>query len=80
MFVSEAKGAGDKVKIVATSDPSWHSAIAYPICLVSASNVKTLGQAFIDYVTGADGQAVLAKYGFLSAPAGTTDTTGTPSS
>ena len=80
VFVSEAKSAGEKVKIVATSDPGWHSAIAYPICLVTASKVKTLGQAFIDYVTGADGQAVLAKYEFLPAPAATPDTTGTPSS
>ena len=80
VFVSEAKSAGDKVKIVATSDPSWHSAIAYPICLVTASKVKPLGQAFIDYVAGADGQAVLAKYGFLPASAATTATTTTPSS
>ena len=80
VFATEAKSAGDKVKVVATSDPSWHSAIAYPICLVSESKVKTLGQAFIEYVTGADGQAVLAKYGFLPAPASATSPSTTPSS
>lgn len=70
LFATEAKSAGDKVKIVASSDPSWHSKIAYPIALVSDSKVKTLGQAFIDYVTGTEGQAVLAKYGFLAPSAG----------
>ena len=80
VFATEAKTAGDKVKIVATSDPTWHSAVAYPICAVSASKVKTLGQAFVDYVTGPDGQGVLAKYGFLPAPAPTTSTSATPSS
>jgi molybdate transport system substrate-binding protein len=80
VFKTEALTAGSKVKIIATSDPSWHSAIAYPICLVSASKVKDLGQKFIDYVAGGDGQAVLAKYGFLPAPAPASDTTTTPSS
>jgi molybdate transport system substrate-binding protein len=80
IFASEAKAAGDKVKVVATSDPSWHSTIAYPICIVSASQVKPLGQAFIDYVMSADGQAVLASYGYLPAPATTTSTSSTPSS
>jgi molybdate transport system substrate-binding protein len=72
VFTTEALTAGDKVKVVATSDPTWHAAIAYPLCLVSASKVKTLGQAFIDYVASPAGQAVMAKYGFLPAPASTT--------
>jgi molybdate transport system substrate-binding protein len=80
LFASEAKTAGEKVKIVIKADPSWYGAIAFPLCLVSASKAKTLGQAFIDYVVGADGQAVLAKYGFLPPPASTTSTSVTPSS
>jgi len=80
VFVTEALSAGAKVKIVATADQSWYTPVAYPICLVSDSKAKTLGQKFIDYVAGSDGQAVLAKYGFLPAPAATTDTTTTPSS
>ena len=82
VFATEAKTAGDKVKIVATSEPAWHSAISYPICVVSATEVKTLAQAFVDYVAGPDGQAVLAKYGFLpaSAPASAASTSTAPSS
>jgi len=69
MFVTDAKAGGDKVKIVATSDPSWHSEIAYVLATVSASKSKTVGQAFIDFVAGSTGQSILQKYGFLAPPA-----------
>jgi molybdate transport system substrate-binding protein len=68
IFSTEAATAGDKVKIVATSDPSWHSKIAYPAAVVSASKNKTLAQAFVDFVAGPEGQAILQGYGFLAAP------------
>lgn len=68
IFATEAKSAGDKIKIVAKADQSMYTKVVYPIVLVSASNNKELGQKFIDYVMSADGQAILAKYGFLAAP------------
>ena len=67
IFATEAKAGGDKVKVVATADPSWYTQVAYPIALVTASKAKTLGQAFIDYVTGPDGQSILAE---VRVPAG----------
>ncbi len=69
LFASEAKAAGDKVKVVATADRSWYTKVAYPICLVSSGTAKDLGQAFVDYVMSPQGQAVLATYGFVPAPA-----------
>ncbi len=69
IFSTEANTAGGKVKIVATSDPSWHSKIAYPIAVVSATTNKTLAQAFCDFVAGPEGQEILQGYGFLAAPA-----------
>jgi molybdate transport system substrate-binding protein len=68
LFSTEAKVAGDKVKVGATSDPSWHSKIAYPVAVVTASQNKTLAQAFVDFVVSAKGQEILATYGFLPAP------------
>lgn len=68
IFTTEAKSAGSKVKIVTTADQSWYTKVVYPISLVSASKNQELGQKFIDYVMSSDGQAVLAKYGFLPAP------------
>ena len=69
IFATEAATAGDKIKIVATSEAGWHSKIAYPICIVSASENKTIAQAFVDFVMGSEGQAVLQSKGFLPAPA-----------
>ena len=39
----------------------------YPIAAVKTSTNADVDQAFIDFVLGADGQAILAKYGFLRA-------------
>jgi molybdate transport system substrate-binding protein len=69
MFATDAIAGGEKVKVVATSDPSWHSEIAFVVTTVSASEAKTLAQSFIDFVCGPEGQAILSKYGFLSPPA-----------
>lgn len=68
IFATEAKTAGDKVKIVATSEPDWHSTIIYPMAVVSASADKALAQAFVDFVVGTEGQAILQEYGFLPPP------------
>ena len=68
IYASEAKAAGDKVKVIAKADQSWYTKVVYPAVLVSASNEKELGQKFIDYLMSSDGQAILAKYGFLPAP------------
>ena len=64
MFVTDAVGAGDAVKIVQTSDPAWHSEIAYVMAIVSASEAKTLGEQFVAFVNGPEGQAILKKHGF----------------
>jgi len=71
IFTTEAMAGGDKVKVVATADQAWYTPVAYPIVLVNASKVKDLGQDFIDFVTGPEGQAILATYGFLPAPTAT---------
>jgi molybdate transport system substrate-binding protein len=68
IYNTEAFGAGSKVKIVATSDPSWHETIAYPIAALTESKHQALSTAFCDYVAGPTGQQILRSYGFLQAP------------
>ncbi len=65
MFATDAIAGGDKVEVVATSDPTQHGALAYVTVVVGASEAKLLAQAFIDFVAGPEGQAILQKYGFL---------------
>jgi len=67
IYNTEAFGAGSKVKIVATSDPSWHETIAYPIAALTESKHQALSTAFCDYVAGPTGQQILRSYGFLQA-------------
>ncbi len=68
IFSTEAIAGGDKVKVVAKADQAWYTKATNPIALVSASKAKDLGQTFIDFVTGPEGQSILAKYGFLPPP------------
>ena len=49
----------DDVNVVAT----------YPIAVVSTSTDAELAQSFVMYVTGSDGRATLADFGFLPPPA-----------
>jgi molybdate transport system substrate-binding protein len=53
-----AVGIPDNVNVIAT----------YPIAVVEGSVHGDLAQTFVDYVTGPDGQATLASYGFLPPP------------
>jgi molybdate transport system substrate-binding protein len=48
--------------------PAQFNVVAdYPIALVKGSRNPRAGQAFIDFVLGADGQGILKKYGFTGA-------------
>jgi molybdate transport system substrate-binding protein len=49
----------DDVNVIAT----------YPIAVVSTSTHAELSQAFVTYVTGSEGEATLADFGFLPPPA-----------
>jgi molybdate transport system substrate-binding protein len=40
----------------------------YPIAIVVGSSNGETAQAFVDYVTGSDGRAILADFGFLPPP------------
>ncbi|NLE11275.1 MAG: molybdate ABC transporter substrate-binding protein [Actinobacteria bacterium] len=70
MYATDAVAGGDKVKVVAVSEPGWHSEIAYVMATVNACKKKTLAQTFTDFVLGPEGQEILSKYGFVPPPAG----------
>jgi molybdate transport system substrate-binding protein len=44
--------------------------VVYPAAVVAASRHRAVAQAFIDVLGGREGQAVLARFGFLPPPAG----------
>lgn len=62
VYMTDARIAGDKVRVVATV--RGHAPITYPIAVLSGSADKATASAFIRFVTGPEGMAVLGKYGF----------------
>jgi len=67
VYVTDVKGAADKVKGI--SFPESSTAVnTYPIATLRASRNAALARAFLEAVTGESGQAVLAAAGFAKAP------------
>lgn len=63
VYVTDVKAAGDKaagVEIPAHANVK----ATYPIASIKASTHTDINTAFLAFLTGADGQAILAKYGF----------------
>ncbi|MCG3088789.1 molybdate ABC transporter substrate-binding protein [Sporosarcina cyprini] len=53
-----------QVKVLASADESWHTPIEYPGAVLSKTEHAEQAQAFLDFVQGEEGKAVLRKYGF----------------
>ncbi|WP_243361477.1 molybdate ABC transporter substrate-binding protein [Fundidesulfovibrio terrae] len=62
VYMTDAMIAKDKVSVAATM--GGHAPITYPIAVVAASANKDMAAKFTAFVLSAEGQAVLAKYGF----------------
>jgi molybdate transport system substrate-binding protein len=62
VYATDAALRADKVKV--TAEVAGHKPISYPIALLGASGEKEMGQAFVTFVKGEEGQAILGKFGF----------------
>jgi molybdate transport system substrate-binding protein len=62
VYATDAVLRADKVKVAA--EVAGHKPISYPIAVLQASANKDMGLAFIEFVMGEEGQAILARYGF----------------
>ncbi|HEX6380928.1 MAG TPA: molybdate ABC transporter substrate-binding protein [Acidimicrobiia bacterium] len=64
-YVTDAKAAANAEGI---EIPDAQNVVAeYPVAVLKQSANSTLAQAFLDFIVGAEAQAVLAKYGFAAA-------------
>jgi len=64
VYVTDAEAAGSTVDAVTI--PAAQNALAkYPIAVIKTTTNKSVAQAFMNYVLGPQGQAVLKQYGFL---------------
>lgn len=62
VYRTDAAIMGDKVKIVLA--PGGHTPVTYPIAIIAEGKQKALSNDFINYITSAEAQAVLTRYGF----------------
>ena len=63
VYVTDVTAAGDSADMVEI--PADINVVAeYPIASVAASQNRQVDDAFIDFLTSPDGQAILADYGF----------------
>jgi molybdate transport system substrate-binding protein len=65
VYVTDVTAAGDAAEGIEI--PEDINVLAeYPIATVAASENQEVGEAFIEFLTGDDGQAIMAAYGFGS--------------
>ena len=65
-YVTDAKAAAAKAEGIEIPD-AQNVVAEYPVAVLKQSANSTLAQAFLDFIVGAEAQAVLAKYGFAAA-------------
>ncbi len=63
VYRTDAAAAKDKVRVLAIPD-RYNVVAEYPIAVLSTSAAPERAQAFVDFVTGPAGRALLQKYGF----------------
>ena len=64
VYVTDARGAGTAVQMVAIAD-GQNVIATYPATALRGSNAPKVGRAFLAFLTSAPAQAVLASFGFL---------------
>jgi molybdate transport system substrate-binding protein len=67
IYATDAKIAGDKVRIIATVADELHDPIVCPIAVIKDAKNRKAADDFIALVISPEGQAVLQKYGFSPA-------------
>ncbi len=69
VYATDAKQAGDKVRVVATAPADTHDPIEYPAVTVAASAHAAAAGRFLDYLATPAARAVFAAHGFTLPPA-----------
>ncbi|MFD1344757.1 molybdate ABC transporter substrate-binding protein [Litorisediminicola beolgyonensis] len=67
VYATDAR-AEPRVHVVYTVPPETHDPILYPAALTAAGPAPDAARAFLDWLSGATGQAVFAEHGFVPPP------------
>ena len=69
VYATDAKAAGDKVRVAAVADAAAHDPIVYPAVVVAASTRRESAARFLDYLATDDARAAFTARGFTAADA-----------
>jgi molybdate transport system substrate-binding protein len=76
VYTTDAAIATDEVRLIEI--PEQYNVVAqYPMAAVKEAKNSAGAKAWVDFILGTDGQALMAKYGFGKPPAEATTATGT---
>lgn len=64
VYKTDAREAGDSVRLIVAADPQWHSPIRYQAAVIESSANKPESRAFLKYLLSDAGQKVLLAHGF----------------
>jgi len=68
VYATDARIAGEKVRVVCTIEEKDHEPIIYPAALVKASKRQAAATRFLDFLVSEKGQAGLKEFGFTPPP------------
>lgn len=69
VYATDAALRPQEVKVAAVAPAGSHTPVVYPIAVLRGAPHAQAAQAFVAVVLSEGGQAILARYGFLAAPA-----------
>lgn len=69
-YATDAAGRSREVRVAAAAPAGSHQPIVYPIAVLATTAHPDAARAFVAAVRSEAGQAILARHGFLPAPAG----------
>lgn len=66
VYATDARIAGEKVRVAAIASENTHAPILYPIASIKESRAQTAAKEFTEIVLSSEGRSILQKYGFAS--------------
>jgi molybdate transport system substrate-binding protein len=64
VYATDAKEAGENVRVIASADPTWHAPIRYPAAIVCETKHRDAAESFITYLSAKPAQSILRGKGF----------------
>jgi molybdate transport system substrate-binding protein len=69
VYATDAKEAGDAVKVLAAADASTHEPIRYPALVIKGTKKREVATRFLDYLTSAEARKSFEAKGFTTGDA-----------